>query len=136
MCLGQLVNVATGFAATILLMVGESGQLTWAVGAGAAVNLALSAALIPSYGATGAAVATAASTATMNILMAYLLWRRQRIYSAVLWVGHRRVAAVVVSAATRIPGFATSRTDRRSRPGVVHPGLEAYRAYVSDKKTP
>jgi O-antigen/teichoic acid export membrane protein len=89
-CLGQLVNLATGFAATILLMVGESGLLTWSVAAGTAVNLVLSAALIPKFGANGAAVGTAASIATMNILMTYLLWRRRGIYS-VLWHPPRRL---------------------------------------------
>jgi O-antigen/teichoic acid export membrane protein len=89
-CLGQLVNVATGFAATILLMIGESVLLTWAVTAGTAVNLVLSAVLIPAFGAEGAAVGTAASIATMNVLMTYLLWRRRRIYSAVLWLWPRR----------------------------------------------
>ena len=90
MCLGQLVNVATGFAGVILLMIGETGQLTWSVAAGPAVNLVLSAALIPAFGAVGAAVGTAASIATMNVLMTYLLWRRRRIYSAVLWLRPRR----------------------------------------------
>lgn len=84
LCLGQLVNVATGFAGTILLMVGEAGQATWAAAAGTIVNLCLSAALIPSLGADGAAVGMAASIATTNVLMAYLLWRRRRIYSSVL----------------------------------------------------
>lgn len=88
LCLGQLVLVATGLAGTILIMVGEAGQTIWAVAAGTAVNLLVSAALIPAFGAEGAAVGTAASIIVTNFLMVSLLWRRQRIYSAAL--GFRR----------------------------------------------
>lgn len=84
---GQLVNIATGFAGTILVMIGESGQATWAVAAGTATNLLLSVALIPRFGATGAAVGTSASIAVANVLMVYLLWRRQGLNSAMLCIG-------------------------------------------------
>ena len=84
LCLGQLVNVATGFAWTILVMVGEAGHGTWAVAAGTTLNLALSAALIPTLGSDGAAIGAAVSMATTNVLMAILLWRRCRIHSSVI----------------------------------------------------
>lgn len=84
LCLGQVVALATGLAGTTLIMIGEAGLVTWAVAAGTAVNLALSGALIPGFGAEGAAVGTAVSVAFTNVLMVYLLWRRKRIDSAVL----------------------------------------------------
>lgn len=84
LCVGQLVQVATGLAGTILIMIGEAGPTTWAVGAGTVLNLVLSVALIPEFGAEGAAVATAASIAFANVLMVVMLWRRRRIYSAAL----------------------------------------------------
>jgi len=84
LCLGQLVNVATGFAWTILIMIGEAGHGTWAVAAGTTVNVLLSAALIPTLGSDGAAIGTATSMATTNILMATLLWRRRGIHSSVV----------------------------------------------------
>jgi O-antigen/teichoic acid export membrane protein len=84
MCVGQLIAIATGLPGTILLMVGEAGQATWAVAAGTAVNLLVSATLIPAFGAEGAAVGAAVSVAFMNLLMTYLLWRRRSIYAAAL----------------------------------------------------
>jgi O-antigen/teichoic acid export membrane protein len=82
MCLGQLVNLAAGFSLTILAMTGAMRDTTKAAGCAAVVNVVLSAALIPGLGADGAAIATAVSTAVMNILATYLLWRERRIYSA------------------------------------------------------
>ena len=90
LCLGQLVNLATGFAGTVLIMTGEAGAATKAAAVSTAVNLALCAALIPAFGAGGAAVATASSVAVMNVLMVFLLWRRRGIYSPPL--GRRSLA--------------------------------------------
>lgn len=91
LCLGQIVQVATGLAGTILIMIGEAAQTIWAVAAGTAVNLLLSAALIPDFGAEGAAAGTAASIIVTNVLMVALLWRRKRIYSAALRLGRTRL---------------------------------------------
>lgn len=87
LCLGQLVNVATGLAGMILVMVGEAGRATLAIAAGAVLNLGLSGALIPGYGAGGAAVATSASLMLTNLLMVSMLWRRRRLRSAALRLG-------------------------------------------------
>ena len=84
LCVGQLVQVATGLAGTILVMVGAAGPSTWAVAAGTTINLLLAGALIPGFGAEGAAVATAASVAVTNLAMVWALWRRRRIYAAAL----------------------------------------------------
>ncbi len=84
LAVGQIVNVATGFPGTILIMVGDAGNVTRAVAGAALVNLALSIALIPSFGATGAAIAGAASIAVANILLSAVLWRSRRIWSPAL----------------------------------------------------
>jgi len=84
LAVGQIVNIATGFPGTILLMIGETGRVTRAVAAAAAVNLGLSVALVPDFGATGAAVAGAASIALANILLSSVLWRSRRIWSPAL----------------------------------------------------
>jgi O-antigen/teichoic acid export membrane protein len=84
LALGQLVNIATGFPGTILIMVGDSGRVTRGVAIGAAVNIALNLALVPSHGATGAAIAGATSIALTNVLLAATLWRGRRIWSVAL----------------------------------------------------
>lgn len=86
LALGQIVNIATGFPGMILIMVGESGRVTRSVAVGAAVNLVLSVALIPSFGASGAATAAAASIALTNVLLSGALWRSKRIWSPALAV--------------------------------------------------
>jgi O-antigen/teichoic acid export membrane protein len=84
LCLGQFVNIATGFVRMILIMVGEAGATTRAAAAGTTLGLVLSAVLVPALGADGAAIATATSLAFTNLLMVYLLWQRRRIYSPAL----------------------------------------------------
>jgi O-antigen/teichoic acid export membrane protein len=81
LAVGQLVNIATGLPGTILIMVDEAGRVTRSVVVGAIANVALSIALIPPYGASGAAVATATSVALTNVLLAGALWRTRRIWS-------------------------------------------------------
>ena len=81
LALGQLINVGTGFAGTVLLMVGEAGWVTIGATIGAVTTVVLGTTLIPGLGAEGAAVASAASTAVSNVLLAAVLWRRWRIYS-------------------------------------------------------
>jgi O-antigen/teichoic acid export membrane protein len=86
LCVGQLINIASGFVGTIMMMINRAGQLAIGVAAGGLVNLSLCAALIPTLGMNGAAIAGAASLSLMNVLLVYLLWRSERIYSPV--VGH------------------------------------------------
>jgi O-antigen/teichoic acid export membrane protein len=84
LALGQIVNIATGFPGTILIMVGESGRVTRGVTVGAFANLALSVALIPHFGASGAAVAGAVGIALANIVLGWELWRSNHIWSPAL----------------------------------------------------
>jgi O-antigen/teichoic acid export membrane protein len=87
LCLGQLVNIASGFVGTILMMVYRTGWLTLCLSVGAVANVALGAALIPGLGLTGAAIASAASLAASNIAMAVVLWRLEGIYAPALGRG-------------------------------------------------
>jgi O-antigen/teichoic acid export membrane protein len=67
----------------VLVMTGRERELAFCVGIGAALNLGLSAALIPLIGLDGAAIGTATGLACANLLMAWLAWRRVGVWSAV-----------------------------------------------------
>lgn len=79
--IAQVVNVATGFPGTTLMMLGDASSMATVFSASTAVSLLLAAVLIPALGAEGAATASAASLVTSNVLMSLVLWRRRRIYS-------------------------------------------------------
>ena len=76
MALGQFVNVATGSIVPLLAMSGNERLVRNNVAFGAGASLALCLALIPWLGAYGAAVATSASLALVNLAGAYLVWAR------------------------------------------------------------
>lgn len=67
--LGQLVNLACGPAAVLLNLYERADAALRGVALGAGANLVLNAVLIPPLGATGAAAATAASTALWNLVL-------------------------------------------------------------------
>jgi O-antigen/teichoic acid export membrane protein len=87
LAVGEVVNVVTGFGALVLLMTGRESDLTRCVAVGAALNLGLTATLIPVLGVEGAAIGTAAGLTSANLLMTWYAWRRVGIWPAV--VGHR-----------------------------------------------
>ncbi|SDG15443.1 Membrane protein involved in the export of O-antigen and teichoic acid [Limimonas halophila] len=72
----QLANAGTGAAAVLLDTAGLQRVTLTGVAAGAAVNLALNAVLIPAHGAVGAAVATGAGLVVWNALLAWQARRR------------------------------------------------------------
>jgi O-antigen/teichoic acid export membrane protein len=76
MALGQFVNVATGSLVPLLAMSGHERLVRNNVAFGALLSLALSMILIPVWGVVGAAVATSASLAAVNLSGAYLVWSR------------------------------------------------------------
>lgn len=76
LALGQFVNVATGSVAYLLMMSGHEVLLRNNTLAAAALSVALGLAVIPSWGATGAALATAVPLAFMNLAAVYLVWDR------------------------------------------------------------
>jgi O-antigen/teichoic acid export membrane protein len=81
LCVGQLVNVATGLAGTVLIMIRRVDLLTVGVTVGTVVNVLLCVLLIPAFGVNGAAVATSAGVVATNLLLVLLLWRHEHIYS-------------------------------------------------------
>lgn len=73
---GQLVNAAAGSVGFLLTMTGHERDTARGVGVAAVANIVLNALLIPGWGATGAAIATAVSLALWNILLALFVYRR------------------------------------------------------------
>jgi O-antigen/teichoic acid export membrane protein len=78
---GQLINAATGTVGTLLNMTGHERDVARAVGVSAVLNVALNALLIPRLGLEGAALATALSTLSWNVLLSVLVYRRLGFYS-------------------------------------------------------
>jgi O-antigen/teichoic acid export membrane protein len=82
--LGQLGNIGMGFVGLLLIMTGHERQVAFAIGAGAAVNVILSFALAPRWGAEGVAVAYSVSMIVWNIWAAVVLYRKTGIHSTAL----------------------------------------------------
>ena len=68
LCFGQVIALAAGFGMGMLAMTGAAAETTKAAAAAAIVNVVVGVALIPSFGANGAAIASASSIALMNVL--------------------------------------------------------------------
>jgi len=88
LCLGQLTNAAAGSVGLILNMTGFEQDTVRGVALAAVINVVLNVALIPPFGIEGAAVATAVSLVTWNVVLFWKVrgrvgivstaWRRQR----------------------------------------------------------
>ncbi len=76
LALGQFVNVATGSVGFVLVMTGNEPLARNTTALAAGVGLILNIALIPPFGAVGAAIATAVSMASLNLPAAYLVKNR------------------------------------------------------------
>lgn len=88
---GQLVNALAGPVGYLMTMTGHQMKAAKMVAASAVLNLALNSILIPYMGMTGAAIATAMSTATWNILMMHFVKRELSIQSSVIqFLGNSR----------------------------------------------
>ena len=70
LCAAMLVNSGAGIVQTVLLMSGNSGRHLGAAAAGLAGNLVLGVALIPRFGALGAAIAWSVAIVVENVLAA------------------------------------------------------------------
>lgn len=93
--LGELVNVSSGPVALILIMTNhERVVATFCTGAVVA-NVVLGAALIPTFGLEGAAIARAVTQAGLNAILMWRLWREEHIYAGVL--GGRLVRRMTTS---------------------------------------
>ncbi len=74
LCLGQMLNVLCGPVGQLAIHTGHERATTYIVAAAALVNIVLNWILIPRFGATGAAAATAASLAVWNLgLLVYIM---------------------------------------------------------------
>jgi len=72
LCVGQLVNSAIGSVASLLNMTGHERDTTRSIFIGALTNVVLNLVLTPIWGIMGAAIATAATLTTWNLIM----WRK------------------------------------------------------------
>jgi len=84
LCLGRLINAATGSVGYLLVMTGHQRDSAWGVGISTALNVALNALLIPVYGAVGAAIATSVSMVTWNIILVYFVYKRLGMFPTAL----------------------------------------------------
>jgi O-antigen/teichoic acid export membrane protein len=79
---GQLINSVTGLVASLLNMTGHERDTARGVAVGAGVNVLLNLLLVPSFGLLGAAVATAVSLVTWNVLLWFAVRRRLGVDSS------------------------------------------------------
>lgn len=82
LCIGQLVNVATGSVHLILNMTGHERETLKGVVVAAIVNVVLDAAMIPFFGAVGAATASTVATIFVNLHLWRKVWLRLGLQSA------------------------------------------------------
>ncbi len=91
LALAQLVNVGAGPVQLLLVMTGHQARVIPAMAWSALANIVLNLALIPSFGATGAACATAVSIVLWNLALSHQVRRHLGIDASVL--GTRRSQA-------------------------------------------
>ena len=81
---GELLKVLAGFGGLALVMTPFEGSMARAMAVGVAVNVPLTAALIPVWGASGAALGTSVSVLLSSAYIAWLAWRDLGVYSPAL----------------------------------------------------
>lgn len=81
MAIGQFVNVATGSVGYLLIMSGNELLMRKNLAFIAVLNIILNVTLVPFAGAMGAAIANAVSLSAMNLIGAYLVWTRMKIWT-------------------------------------------------------
>ena len=96
---GELVNVMSGSVTFALAMTGHEQTLGRATLGAVIAGLGLGLLLIPPFGVNGAAVARAASTAGLSVVLVWRFWRLEGICSAV--VGRRLLERLAPPAGTR-----------------------------------
>jgi O-antigen/teichoic acid export membrane protein len=87
LCIGQFVNVATGFVHVVLNMTKHHDITLWGVGFAVSANVILNALLIPQFGITGGAIATATAVTLANVYLLIRLRSATGIDSSVLGMG-------------------------------------------------
>ncbi|SDF50426.1 Membrane protein involved in the export of O-antigen and teichoic acid [Salipiger thiooxidans] len=93
LCAGQLANAATGASIQLMNMSGHEGTVARAVTFGAVCNVVLNLSLVPFYGPTGAAIATAISVAIWNTYLWVACRRTLGIDSSFLGLGLKKDVA-------------------------------------------
>jgi O-antigen/teichoic acid export membrane protein len=83
LAIGQFVNVAAGSVGVLLVMSGHERDFRNVQIVAASVSMILNCALIPAFGAAGAATAAAAALIAQNVLFGYFVWIRLRILTMV-----------------------------------------------------
>jgi O-antigen/teichoic acid export membrane protein len=81
LAVGQLLNVTTGSAGTILGMTGHEKTLAVIIGCSTLINALLSVFLIPAFGIVGASIAVALSMAASNITQLFFVKKYLNIWS-------------------------------------------------------
>lgn len=81
---GQLANAAFGSVGLLLNMTGHERDAVRGVGIAVMVNIVLNLILIPPFGLSGAATATAVTLLTWNLILRRLVWVRLNVESAVI----------------------------------------------------
>jgi O-antigen/teichoic acid export membrane protein len=76
LCMGQIVNAATGFVGWIMMMTGNERRMMRVLMVTVGVHMVLLTGLTPLLGATGAALATAFVNALTNIWLTIVVYRR------------------------------------------------------------
>lgn len=81
---GQVVNAGSGPVALLLNMTGYERYTLRGVGVSTILNIVLNIILIPKYGITGAAVASALTLVVWNLMLVYFVARKLGINSSVI----------------------------------------------------
>jgi O-antigen/teichoic acid export membrane protein len=90
---GQFVNAAAGSVGMLLIMTGRQLRAASVVAFATALNLGLGLLLVPPLGALGAAIGTAISLTTWNVLLAIAVVRELRIDPSALGIRIRQRAS-------------------------------------------
>ena len=78
---GEFLKLVLGYGSMVLMMTGIERQVLKGAALGAAASVVLVAALVPTYGAEGAAIALAVSGVLANLSFAYSAWTRATVYT-------------------------------------------------------
>lgn len=102
LAVGMMVNAGTGIVQTMLLMSGSSGRHLLAAATGLVLNVGLALALIPPYGALGAALAWTTGIVVENVIAA--LAARRVVGEPLITRGVLGVAVVSATATVAVAG--------------------------------
>jgi O-antigen/teichoic acid export membrane protein len=83
LAVAHVVNALVGPVGTLMTMTGHHGTAAWILAVHAVLNLGLNFVLIPRHGIEGAAVATAATRVSWNVVMAVAAWRATRLRATI-----------------------------------------------------